>query len=237
MNWELFFLVCFVVGFSFSVLSFLGGLHRFHLHLPHHSPFSGGMHGGGLHGGGTPANGVNGGAGGAHGTGTHGTTGGHTAHHAGSGVAHFPFINPMTFAAFLTWFGGTGYLLVHLRHIWIFAGLALSSAAGLAAASVVFLFVAKVLMKHDKDLDPVDYEMVGVLGRVSVTVRPGGTGEIIFDQEGVRKPCAARSENGAALSKGEEVIVTRYERGVAYVRRWEELANPEDEVPDHKTSL
>lgn len=143
----------------------------------------------------------------------------------------------MTFAAFLTWFGGTGYLLVHLRHVWIFAGLVLASAAGLVAASVVFLFVAKVLMAHDKDLDPLDYEMVGVLGRVSVSVRPGGTGEIIFDQEGVRKPCAARSENGAALAKGEEVIVTRYERGVAYVRRWEELANPDQTVPDQKTSL
>ena len=131
----------------------------------------------------------------------------------------------MTMAAFLTWFGGTGYLLVHLRHIWIFAGLVLASLVGLLAAAAVFVFVAKVLMANDEDTDPLDYEMVGVLGRISVPVRVNGTGELIFEQQGVRKPSAARGEHGEALAKGEEVVVTRYERGVAYVRRWEELAN------------
>ena len=142
----------------------------------------------------------------------------------------------MTMAAFLTWFGGTGYLLVHLRHIWIFAGLSLASLAGLAAASIVFLFVAKVLMANERDLDPLDYEMVGVLGRLGCPIRAGGTGEIIFAQEGVRKPCAARSENGESLAKGEEVVVTRYERGVAYVRRWEDLTNPAENAPEEKTT-
>ena len=109
MNWENFFLVCFVVGFSFSVLSFVGGLHRFHLHihLPKHLHMGGFGHGG-VHG-----------VGGAHGA-AHG-------HARTSSGAHFPFINPMTLAAFLTWFGGTGYLLVHLRHIWIFAGFVLAT--------------------------------------------------------------------------------------------------------------
>src|SRR5262249_11450973 len=142
----------------------------------------------------------------------------------------------MTMAAFLTWFGGTGYLLVHLRHIWIFAGVVVASMAGLVAASIVFVFVAKVLMANEQDLDPLDYEMVGVLARVSVPIRVDGTGEIIFDQEGVRKPCAARSEQDEPLAKGVEVVVTRYERGVAYVRRWEELANPAETLPGMTTS-
>jgi membrane protein implicated in regulation of membrane protease activity len=130
----------------------------------------------------------------------------------------------MTMAAFLTWFGGTGYLLVHLRHIWVFAGLALASLAGLTAAAILFWFVAKVLMANDHSLDPLDYDMIGVLGHVSSTIRSGGTGEIIFEQVGVRKACAARSDSGDPLAKGEEVVVTRYEGGIAYVRRWDELA-------------
>jgi membrane protein implicated in regulation of membrane protease activity len=198
MNWELFYLVCFVVGFSFTVLSFLSGTLHFHFHIPGHVHVPTGGHGGAR--------------GGPHGPGH------------GSG-AHFPFFNPMTLAAFLTWFGGAGYLLVHLRHIWIFAGLAIASLAGLVGASLVFWFVAKVLMANEKDLNPLDYEMVGVLGRVSVSIRINGTGEIIFAQEGVRKTCAARSETGAPIAKGEEVLVTRYDRGVAYVQPWDAFEN------------
>ena len=215
MNWETFFLVCFVVGFSFSVLSFVGGLHRFHLHL--HMPKH--LHLGGFGHGAVHA------AGAAHGA-------GHAGHaKAGSG-GHFSFINPMTMAAFLTWFGGTGYLLVHLRHIWIFAGLVVATLAGAIAASIVFGFVAKFLMANDQDNDPLDYDMIGVLGRISVPVRIDGTGEIIYEQLGVRKPCAAKSDLGEVLAKGQEVVVTRYERGIAYVRRWDDLAGdlPRDRV-------
>jgi len=59
--------------------------------------------------------------------------------------------------------------------------------------------------------------MIGVLGRVSNTIRDIGTGEIIFEQQGVRKACAARSESAEDIARDEEVVVTRYEHGVAYV--------------------
>jgi membrane protein implicated in regulation of membrane protease activity len=201
MNWELFYLICFVVGFAFSVISFLSGTLHWHVHSPKHLHFDGCGHGS------------------AHGAGH--------AQGARGGIkgAHFSFLNPITLAAFLTWFGGAGYLLVHLRHIWVYAGLALASLAGLIAAAIVFWFVAKVLMANERALDPLDYDMIGVLGYVSSTIRSGGTGEMIFVQLGVRKPCAARSDSGDTLAKGEEVVVTRYERGVAYVRRWDELNN------------
>jgi len=58
---------------------------------------------------------------------------------------------------------------------------------------------------------------------------------MIFTQEGVRKPCAARSEDGGPLAKGEEVVVTRYERGIAYVRQWEDFTNPTADAVEGKT--
>lgn len=140
----------------------------------------------------------------------------------------------MSIAVFLAWFGGTGYLLVHLRHIWVLAGLALASLAGFTGAGLVFVFVAKFLMARDFSLDPADFEMVGVLGKVSGTVRNGGTGEIIFEQQGARKASAARSENAEDIQRGEEVIVTRYEHGVAYVRRWSELAEKAGVLPEEE---
>lgn len=205
MNWETFYLVCFVIGFAFTALSFLSGTLHFHFHFPH----------------------------------GHVQVGGHGG--AGRGVARgglrgsgFPFVNPMSMAVFLAWFGGTGYLLVHLRHIWVFAGLVLSSLAGLTGALLVFLFVGKVLMARDYTLDPADFDMVGVLGKVSGTIRKEGTGEIIFEQMGVRRGSAARSEIGEDIARGEEVVVTRYERGVAYVRRWSDLADRAGILPEEK---
>jgi len=88
----------------------------------------------------------------------------------------------------------------------------------------VFWFVAKVLMASERDLDPADYDPIGALGRASSVIRAGGTGELIYSQQGSRRSVAARSEEGVAIPKGTEVVITRYEKGIAYVRRWDELA-------------
>jgi membrane protein implicated in regulation of membrane protease activity len=205
MTLETFYLSCFIAGFSFSALSFLTGF----LHLNLHMPKSFHAAGGAAHG--------------AHGAGTHA---GHGASHGAKAVSSnfFSFFNPMTIAAFLTWFGGAGYLAVR-RHWLLLTGLSLASAAGLLGGGIVFWFMAKFLMKHDYTMDPADYEMVGVLGRVGSGIRENGTGEMIFEQMGTRRVCAARSDIGESLTRGTEIVVTRYERGVAYVRRWDDLAN------------
>jgi hypothetical protein len=77
-------------------------------------------------------------------------------------------------------------------------------------------------MSRESALDPADYDMVGVLGKLSIPIREGGTGELIYSQEGTRRVAGARSEEGVPIPKGAEVIVTRYEKGIAYVRVWED---------------
>ncbi len=146
--------------------------------------------------------------------------------HTGSGnlgYAELPWFNFGTIAAFLAWFGGTGYLLQHYYGVWFVVTLAVAIVSGIGAASVVFWFLAKVLMSREESLDPADYDMIGVLGKLSIPIRQGGTGELIYSQEGTRRVTAARSEEGGAIPKGSEVMVTRYEKGIAYVRPWEEL--------------
>jgi membrane protein implicated in regulation of membrane protease activity len=197
MNWEMFYLSCFLIGVALSLVSFVGGS----LHLPHvhvHFHFS------------------------------HG----HAAiPHAGGGQAgvsrgpEMPVFNFGTITAFLAWFGGTGYLLTRHSGLLVEVIILLATAAGLAGSAIVFWFIVKFLLTHDQALDPADYDRVGVIGRVSSAIRKDGTGEIIFSQEGTRQTCGARSEDGEALARGTEVIVTRYEHGIVYVRRWEEMAN------------
>lgn len=148
------------------------------------------------------------------------------------GSQNSPF-NFGTIAAFLAWFGGTGYLLTRYSSLWSLIALGLAFVSGLGGAAAVFWFVFKVLLKHDRDLDPADYDMIGVLGHVSSTVREGGMGELIFSQNGVRRAASIRSEDGKPIAKGVEVVVTRYEKGVAWVRPWDELS--EGKLDESKT--
>ena len=150
------------------------------------------------------------------------------APHAHAPSAHggdaAPWLNFGTITAFLAWFGGTGYLLERYYSVWFLTALGVATLSGLGGAAIVFWFLMKFLVSKEENLDPADYDMVGVLGKLSLPIRQGGTGEIVFTQEGVRRVSGARSEDGVAIAKGTEVVVTRYENGIAYVRRWEDMA-------------
>ncbi len=146
----------------------------------------------------------------------------HHGHHGAGGRGGAVF-NLGTIAAFLLWFGGAGWLLTKYAGWQLILTLCASAGLGLVGATIVFTFVAKVLMAHDKSLDPADYEMVGTLGRLSSAVREGGTGEMIFTQQGRRRGVPVRSETGGSLPQNVEVVVTRFEKGVAYVRTWDDL--------------
>ena len=210
MTWSDFYFVCFLVGFGLSALAFLAG--SVHLHLPH-LHFHQGIHvgsqaPGGLMRGSAARGGV--------------ARGGVARGAARGGRADLSWFNFGTIAAFLAWFGGTGYLLENYYHVWFVVTFVVAVLSGTGAACVVFLFLAKVLMAREASLDPADYDMIGVLGRLSIPIREGGTGELIYSQEGTRRVTGARSEEGVAIAKGTEVMVTRYEKGIAYVRKWED---------------
>jgi membrane protein implicated in regulation of membrane protease activity len=155
----------------------------------------------------------------------------HAGHHGGAhvraghggrgGVSPF---NPSTIAAFLVWFGAAGYLAMTYYGTWFGVALGVATVSGVIGGSIIFWFLAKFLLGHSKELDPADYEMVGVLGSVSGAIREKGTGEILYSRDGARRAAVARSEEGRAIPRGTEVIVTRYEHGIAYVKRWDELA-------------
>jgi hypothetical protein len=213
-DWSDFYLICFAVGFCFSFFSFLfGGARMGKVHLPH-------FHAHAVHVPSLPAHAAGPGASAAH-------AGGASSGHAQQGSGVSPF-NVPTLTAFLAWFGGTGYLLTRYSELRVGLELLFAVAGGLTGGSIVFLFLTKVLISDEECMDPADYEMVGVLGRISSSIRAGGTGELIYSQAGTRRVCGARSDEGGAIAKGTEVVVTRYEKGLAYVRLWSELSGEED---------
>ncbi len=86
-------------------------------------------------------------------------------------------------------------MIARFSSFWFLIGLGLASASGLIGATIMFYFLAKVLIQKDENLNPADYDMVGVLGTVTSSIRPSGTGELIFSQAGTRRATPARSED------------------------------------------
>jgi hypothetical protein len=151
----------------------------------------------------------------------------HAHTHAAQRAASPSPYNFATVTAFLAWFGGAGYLLTLYAAVWPLLALALAAIVGCIGAAAVFTIMAKVLWSPDENLDPDDYEIVGLLGTVCSPIRQSGTGEILFSQAGTRRVAGARSEGGVAIDKGVEVVITRYQNGLAYVRTWTEHASEE----------
>jgi membrane-bound ClpP family serine protease len=193
MTWSDFYLLCFLVGFSLSVVSFLAGAVHIHLPVKWHLPFHLGHHGGGLHKG-------------------------------GASGAHISWFNASTIMAFLAWFGGTGYLLTRHSHLWTVLSLAIAIVAGLFAGWVVFRFMVKLVQVDDAPMTSEDRRVEGALGTISMPIRENGTGEIIFALGGTRRCAGARSGDGQPIEKGAEVVIERYEKGIAYVKKWEEFS-------------
>jgi hypothetical protein len=194
MTWSDFYLLCFLVGFSLSVLSFLAGAVHIHLPFKMHLPFHGAPHAGA------------------------------SASHGGlRGGTHISWFNASSAMAFLAWFGGTGYLLTRHSHLLGAFSLLLATVAGLAAGWVVLRFMVKLMNSTDAPMKSEDYRIEGSVGTISMPIRASGTGEVIFSLAGVRRCAGARSDDGKAIEKGAEVVIERYEKGIAYVKRWEEF--------------
>jgi len=204
MTWESFYLVCFVMGLLLSGFSLLGGMGHFggHIHLPHapHLPTHVHIPHGVPHAGHAP----------------------HSAPTSGSGST-VPWWNGFSIMVFLCWFGAAGYLLTRYGSFVAGVVVVLAGVCGVAGGAIVFLFLTRVMLPHERELTAEETEVAGVVGRVSAPIRAGGIGEIVYEQLGARKAAPARSEDGIPIQKQEEVFVVMYEKGIAWVRRWEDL--------------
>jgi hypothetical protein len=210
-----FYLFCFLLGLTFSVLTFLAGAVHIHIHLPFHAHLP--VHGGSVHVG----HGASGGAYGGHAGATSAAAKGASLR----GGTHVSWFNASTIMAFLAWFGGAGYILTRTSHLVAAISLGMSVFAGLVAATIVYRFMLKLTHAGDSLMLDEDYRIEGSVGTLSLPIRQQGTGEVIFSLGGVRRCAGARSDDGAQVEKGAEVVIERYEKGIAYVKRWEDFTN------------
>lgn len=197
------FLGCFAFGLIFTVASFLiGALDGSQFHLPGFSLL------GGHHSTGTPP---------AAGHGAHGS------HGSRSGITISPF-NLSTGSAFLTWFGGAGYLLSRYSGFTTLLITLIATTIGLAGGGLVFVAVSRLLVPQLSEMRPEDYRLEGAIAKVTASIRPGGTGEIVCMLGGSQRIESARGLTDDALDKGTEVVIHHVNGGIAYVERWDKFA-------------
>ena len=192
-DWDILYMTCFGVGFVLSVIGLISGYIHWHI---------GDFRFGHLH----------------------------SLKASGAGPSRAPnrvssrvsLVNGFTIVAFLCCFGGAGYLLAHGRLGWVPA-LGLSVLSGLAGAGWVFWFLAKVMLPRERSPEPADTPIIGVLGRVGAAIPASGVGEMLYSQGGARRSFPIAAEDGVPIACNAEVVVLRYARGIAYVRRWDEM--------------
>jgi hypothetical protein len=143
------------------------------------------------------------------------------SHAAGESSAVSPWtITGLT--AFVAWFGGVGYLALTEFQVAAWLSLLLAALAGAVGWRLVYL-AFRGLARSERVMDPADYRLEGTVARVSGAISDGRIGEIQFAKGGVRRSAGARSIDNSALPRDAEVVIVRYERGIAYVQPWREF--------------
>ena len=190
------FMVCFFTGFGLAVVSFVSGLDKVNVFdhiLGHGHHFRLG----------------------------HGRVHGHHVVKSGRTPMHVSPFNMAAITAFLACFGGAGMALLQLTHWMASVLFAAAVAFGLTGGSIVNRFI-RTLMNSERPAQSINWP--GVIAKVTIPIRESdGTGEIVFLHDRTRQVAGARSDCGRAIEKGAEVVVTKYEKGIAYVCTWEEL--------------
>jgi membrane protein implicated in regulation of membrane protease activity len=209
--WEGFYFACFIAGLLLSLVSLVGGMGHgslthlsWHFHPPHVPGASHVAHG--------------------HISGSTGPKGAP----ASQGTLTVPWWNAFSIMVFLCWFGAAGYLLTRYGSLVTSLVFLLAALCGLAGGALIFWFLTKVLLPHERELTAEETAVEGAVGRVSSMIRAGGTGEVLYEQMGARRSVPARAETGESIPLDEEVFVMRYEDGIAYVRRWDELPSRQE---------
>ena len=204
-----FFLFMFLFGLIFTVVSvLLGMVHSGDINLPH------------AHGG---ANGHHGHIGGHHThAGAHGQ--GHDMHAEGGADEGPSFLNMPTIMAFITWFGGVGYLLRQSLDMSAFFAVPIALASGLVGGAIMFWLLARVLWPMvTPALESKDFSLPGTPARVVSSIRSGGVGEIVYTKGGTRFTAGAKGVTEDPIPKGAEVVILSYEKGLAYVQGVDDL--------------
>jgi membrane protein implicated in regulation of membrane protease activity len=229
---SLVFLFCmFLSGGFLLVTAALGAGHNLHigahdLHLGGHVGADAGGHGAHIDAGhganGHVTNGHSGAHADAH---AHGATGGESSAPGWQSLTAIlnNGLNLYGLLIFLFMFGLFGYVLHNLTNVGAVASILIPLLIGVASGIALGNFLTRFFRTSPESLlDADSSRLEGRLGKVSMAIREGGVGEVIFTGKGgARQSIGARSADGQPIPDGAEIVILGYQDGVARVQTWE----------------
>jgi membrane protein implicated in regulation of membrane protease activity len=142
--------------------------------------------------------------------------------HSSQGHGHSP-INFTTILAFLTGFGGTGYILLKNNGLSGVLILLIAVGIGFVIAAALFMFLSKVLMRDEHVMKVENYQIEGTLGTITTAVPPLGIGELKYVLGGTTRSIGVKEQQGHEISRGTKVVIVGMEKGIAIVTPFEKL--------------
>jgi membrane protein implicated in regulation of membrane protease activity len=141
---------------------------------------------------------------------------------SGSWYAPLQAINITTALIFLFGFGLLGYMLHNVAHIGDIVTLFLAILTGVASAIGLNAVLLRLVGEETGRLSIGSSELPGRIACVSMPVRSGGVGEIIYlGDNGSRHSVGARSTDGNAIERDTDVVIVEYTDGIAIVQKWD----------------
>ena len=121
---------------------------------------------------------------------------------------------------FLAWFGGVGLLLEEATTLTLAPIVVIAGGAGIAGAAML-VRILQAMRRRERPLEPI--QLVGMVGKLTIPIREGGTGEIVYTLDGRRRVSGARADDSRAIPRDTEVVITRYDKGIAYVCEFDRM--------------
>ncbi|NGY83856.1 hypothetical protein F6Y03_22845 [Bacillus megaterium] len=133
-----------------------------------------------------------------------------------------PFLTPLFFFSFLTFFSASGYLFAYtsLQNYWI---ISISALIALLLVILLNVFVLIPLSSAEESLAFTEDSLKGRLGTIITSVPADGYGEVFIEGVSgtISKPAA--SFKNTAIPLGSKVLVVDIQRGNALVVIYEEV--------------
>lgn len=134
-------------------------------------------------------------------------------------------LNLYSLLTLLLIFGLLGYLLHNFTHLGDVLTLLAALAFGLGSALAIGGLMSRILSAGGGiELTRDSSRMEGRLGTVSIAIRSGGIGEVIFTGSGgARQSAGARGYGDAPITAGTEVVILSARGGIVTVQPWDEF--------------